>query len=44
MAAYGTSSGDPGNDRGADLNGDGTVNIVDVGIMTDHWPEGCPSP
>lgn len=44
MKAYGTSSGDPGYASGADLNGDGQVNIVDVGIMTDHWPAGCPSP
>jgi hypothetical protein len=44
MQAYGTNSGDPGYDAGADLNGDGTVNIVDVGIMIDRWPEDCPSP
>ena len=42
--AFGTSSGDPGYDSGADLNGDGHIDILDFGVLSSRWPENCPSP
>lgn len=39
--SYGTNSGDPGYNSQADLNNDGRVDIVDIGIWVDRNPGGC---
>jgi hypothetical protein len=41
QSAYGSSIGDPNYDPSLDLNGDGTINVVDIGIVTDNIPPEC---